>query len=126
MKAYTKYSNFMENTIGLGRNGKRLAHGGAVGGGVFAAGHYGGVQVIQDNTLAAVGAGVVTGFLGTLALDLMLLDTEQEALLLKAQIEGSDKETQARLLAHFFGEGEPAPAASETPAKPSVRREAKA
>ena len=106
MKAYTKYSNFMENTVGLGRNGKRLAHGAAVGGGVFAAGHYG-VQVIQDNTLAAVGAGVVTGFLGTLALDAMLLDTEQEAFMLQAKIEGSDKEVQARLLAHYMGEPVP-------------------
>lgn len=102
MRAYTKYSNFMENTVGLGRNGKRIAHGAAVGGGVFVAGHYGGVEIIQNNMLAAVGAGVAGGFIGTIALDAMLLDAEQEALLLYSKFESADTETQARLAAEFF------------------------
>ena len=133
MKVYTKYSNFMENTVGLGRNGKRLAHGAAVGGGVFAAGHYGGVEVIQSNLVAAIGAGVATGFLGTLALDAMMLDSEQEALLLYAKFEDADKEVQARLTAEFFRNLPPETRAAlegamEAPpaTKPAVPRAAKA
>lgn len=134
MKAYTKYSNFMENTVGLGRNGKRLAHGGLVGGGVFAAGHYGGVEVIQSNLVASVGAGVATGFLGTLALDAMLLDSEQESLLLYAKFKNADKETQALLTAEVIQSLPPetqAALAGSLPeaspaAKPAVARAAKA
>ena len=133
MKAYTKYSNFMENTVGLGRNGKRLAHGGLVGGGVFAAGHYGGVEIIQNNMLASVGAGVATGFLGTIALDAMLLDSEQEALLLYSKFTNADKEAQARLVAEVFQSLSPETKAAlkdamDAPpaAKPAVPRAAKA
>ena len=43
------YHNFMESTLGLGRNGTHLVHGAAAGGLTWAAGKYGGVQVIQDN-----------------------------------------------------------------------------
>lgn len=122
MKAYTRYSYFVERKLGLGRTGKRLAHGAAVGGGVFAAGHYGGVEIIQSNLIASVGAGVATGFLGTLALDAMLLDAEEEALMLQAEIEDADKEVTARLAVHFFGEAEPEPQAQSK----SAARAAKA
>ena len=38
LNAYAKYSNFMENTVGIGRNGKRAVNGGVVAGGTWAAG----------------------------------------------------------------------------------------
>ena len=97
MNAYTKYSGFMENSLGLGRNGKRLAHGGIVAGGTWAAGRYGGVEVINNNLPAALGIGAAAGFLGTVALDNMFIDDEQEYLLLVASLKEQDREVLAQL-----------------------------
>jgi hypothetical protein len=99
MNAYGKYSNVMENTLGLGRNGKRLAHGAVVGGGVWAAGHYAGVEVINNNLGTAIGGGAVAGVLLTVAADAMWLDSEAEAEMMLDRILKESPETQARLLA---------------------------
>lgn len=99
MNAYGKYSNFVENSLGLGRNGKRLAHGAAVGGGVWAAGRYGGVEVINNNMPVAIGAGVVGGTLLTVAADAMWIDSAAEAEMMLDRILKESPETQARLLA---------------------------
>jgi hypothetical protein len=112
MNAYGKYSNLVENTLGLGRNGKRIAHGAAVGGGVWAAGRYGGVEVINNNMPVAIGAGVVGGTLLTVAMDAMWLDSAAEAEMLSERIKHSSPETQARLLAEaesLFGKQEEKP-----------------
>lgn len=99
MGIYTRYSYFMEEKLGLGRNGKRLAHGGVVAGGVFAAGRYGGVEIINQNMPAALAAGAATGFLGTVAADMLFIDAEQEALMRRQAILDSSPEVQKRLLA---------------------------
>lgn len=46
------YYNFMENTCGLGRNGTHLVHAGAAGGVTWAAGKYGGIEMISENWYA--------------------------------------------------------------------------
>jgi hypothetical protein len=97
MNGYTKYSGFMENSLGLGRNGKRLAHGGIVAGGTWAAGRYGNIEIINNNLPAALGIGAAAGFLGTVALDNMFIDDEQEYLLLVASLKEQDREVLAQL-----------------------------
>ncbi len=97
LNTYAKYSNFMENTVGIGRNGKRAVNGGVVAGGTWAAGHYGGVEVINNNLPTALAVGAAVGFLGTVAMDHMLLDAEQEALLLAERYSASGKEVQDKV-----------------------------
>ena len=98
MNAYAKYSYFMEDTVGLGRNGKRIAHGGVVAGGVWAAGHYGNVEIINSNMPAALGIGAATGFLGTVAMDKLFIDAEQEFLMHRRRLSDADPETQKLLM----------------------------
>jgi len=50
--AANAYYNFLENRAGLGKNGTHLVHAGAAGGATWAAGKYGGVEMIQDNWYA--------------------------------------------------------------------------
>ena len=97
MNAYTSYSYFMEETVGLGRNGKRLAHGGVVAGGTWAAGRYGGVEVINNNLPAALGIGAAAGFLGTVAMDKMFIDSQQEALMRIQKYRDSNPEIQKKV-----------------------------
>jgi len=97
MNAYTSYSYFMEETVGLGRNGKRLAHGGVVAGGTWAAGRYGGVEIINNNLPAALGIGAAAGFLGTVAMDKMFIDSEQEALMRIQKYRDSNPEIQKKV-----------------------------
>lgn len=52
MAKVNPYYNFMENTAGLGRNGTHLVHAGAAGGATWAAGKYGGIEMISENWYA--------------------------------------------------------------------------
>lgn len=81
MRAYTKYSFFMERSLGLGRNGKRLAHGGLAAAGTWAAGHYGGVEIINQNMPQAIVAGGVAGVGLTVLADMALIDDHEQALM---------------------------------------------
>ena len=49
MSAATKYYNFMEGSLGLGKNGTHLAHAGIAGGATWALGEYGGIEQISSN-----------------------------------------------------------------------------
>lgn len=49
MSAATKYYNFMEGSLGLGKNGTHLAHAGIAGGATWALGEYGGIEQISNN-----------------------------------------------------------------------------
>jgi hypothetical protein len=100
MNAYTKTSYFLEETVGLGRNGKRLGVGAGVGAGTWAAGHYGGVEIINNNMPVAVGGAVAVGFVGTLIADNLFIDDEQEALILRQKVLDADPEVQMELLTH--------------------------
>ena len=97
MKLYTKYSDFMENTLDLGRNGKRAVHGGAAAAGTWAAGTYGGVEIISQNMPVAMGVGAAVGFLGTVALDKMIITPEEEAKLIRSRVMRQEKKTLALL-----------------------------
>jgi hypothetical protein len=81
MRAYTKYSFFVERSMGLGRNGKRLLHGGVAAAGTWAAGHYGGVEIINNNMPQAIVAGGVAGVGLTVLADFALLDDHEQALM---------------------------------------------
>jgi myosin heavy subunit len=93
MKFYTKYSDFMENTLDLGRNGKRAVHGGAAAAGTWAAGTYGGIEIISQNMPVAMGVGAAVGFLGTVALDKMVITPEEEAKLIRSRATRQEKKT---------------------------------
>lgn len=97
MKFYTKYSDFMENTLDLGRNGKRAVHGGAAAAGTWAAGTYGGVEIISQNMPVAMGVGAAVGFLGTVALDKMIITPEEEAKLIRSRVMRQEKKTLSLL-----------------------------
>ena len=95
MKVYTKYSFFVENTLGLGRNGKRLAHGGLAAAGTWAAGTYGGVEYINANMPQALVVAGVAGVGVTVLADYALLDDHEEALMALEKLrvaEGSNPE----------------------------------
>lgn len=96
---YAKGSYFVEDTLGLGRNGKRLAVGVGTGAGTWAVGHYGGVEVINNNMPVAVGAGVVAGVIGTALMDQLMIDAQQQALLDRDRLLSRAKEVQEKLLA---------------------------
>lgn len=87
MNYWTRYSNMVENRMGLGRTGKRALHGGAAAAGTWAAGHYGGVSVITNNTPVAIGVGAAAGFLATVAADKLFIDDTQEFLLELSRVE---------------------------------------
>lgn len=96
---YAKGSYFVEDTLGLGRNGKRLAIGAGAGAGTWAAGYYGGVEVINNNMPVAIGAGVVAGVVGTALMDRLMIDAEQQALMDRDRLLSRAKEVQEKLLA---------------------------
>lgn len=84
------YYNFMENKMGLGKNGTHLVHAGAAGGATWAAGHYGGVEIISENwyapfigALAGLGLSMTVRYLlvggnDEKTLDLVLEKIEQD------------------------------------------------
>ena len=77
-----KYHNFMENSLGLGRNGTHLVHAGIAGGATWALGEYGGVTVISDNWWAPF-AGAFAGLgLSVVARSLMVNDEAKVGLAL--------------------------------------------
>lgn len=96
---YAKGSYFVEDTLGLGRNGKRLAVGVGTGAGTWAAGHYGGVEIISENMPVAIGVTVVAGVAGTVLMDHLMIDAEQQALMDRNRLLSRAKEVQEKLLA---------------------------
>lgn len=98
MSAYGKYSNFVENSLGIGRNGKRILHGGATAAGTWAAGHYGGVEMINNNMTTALVGGAAVGVVGTIAMDHLFLSEEEEANLLLSAAQQASDEVQEALL----------------------------
>ena len=96
---YAKGSYFVEDTLGLGRNGKRLGVGAGVGAGTWAAGHYGGVEIINNNMPVAIGVTVVAGVAGTVLMDHLMIDAEQQALMDRDRLLSRAKEVQEKLLA---------------------------
>lgn len=98
ISAYGKYSGFVENTLGIGRNGKRVLHGSATAAGTWAAGHYGGIELINNNMPTALIGGAVAGVLGTVAMDHLFLSEEDEASLLLSAAQQASDEVQAQLL----------------------------
>jgi hypothetical protein len=97
MNAWTKYSGFVEDTLGLGRNGKRLAHGAIAAGGTYAAGRYAGIEAINNNMPVALAAAGGTGVALTVAADVMFIDAEQEALLHTRRIKNASPEVRKHL-----------------------------
>lgn len=93
---WAKYSHLTENQLGLGRNGKRLLHGGMAAGATFAAGEYAGVEIINNNMPAALGGAAVTGIAVTVVVDKMALDADQEAWIIKQRLLSERKEVQER------------------------------
>lgn len=81
MRAYTKYSFFIERKVGLGRNGKRLLHGAAGAGAVYAAGYYGDVTYINENMPQALVIGGATGVIATVIADSVLITDHEQALM---------------------------------------------
>lgn len=131
MRAYTKYSFFVENSLGLGRNGKRLLHGGIAAGGTWAAGHYGGVEVINNNMPQAIAIGGVAGVGLTVLADFALLDDREQALMeleRERRMEQSNPEFRAIIAenreaiknARDGQRGRPAGSGGETEPKPSI------
>lgn len=88
--ATNAYYNFMENKAGLGKNGTHLVHAGAAGGATWAAGHYGGVEIISGNwyapfvgALAGLGMSITVRYLlvggsDAKSVDLALEKVEQD------------------------------------------------
>lgn len=87
MKAYTKYSYFVEKTCGLGRNGKRVLHGGVAAGATYGVGHYLGTEVIVNNPMTSMAIAAGAGFVGTAILDSVLLDKEEILKMRMAELE---------------------------------------
>jgi hypothetical protein len=69
------YYNFMENTLGLGKNGTHLAHAGVAGGATWAAGKYANIDVIANNWWAPF-AGAFAGLGLSLTARALLVDDE--------------------------------------------------
>ena len=77
MKAYTKYSYFVEKKMGLGRNGKRLLHGGATAGATYGVGKYLETGVIVDNPLTSMAVAAGVGVISTVVLDATVMDKKE-------------------------------------------------
>lgn len=85
MSGATKYYNFMENSLGLGRNGTHLAHAGVAGGATWAAGKYGKIDVITDNWWSPF-AGAFAGLGLSITARALLVDDEVQIDLLRKRI----------------------------------------
>ena len=104
------YYNFLENKAGLGKNGTHIAHSAAAGGATWAAGKYGGIEMIQDNwyspfigALAGLGMSITVRYLlvggdEEKSMDLVLEKIEQDS---KGRAWTSD---QRKRLAKVIGE----------------------
>ena len=91
----TKYYNFMENSVGLGRNGTHLAHAGVAGGATWAAGKYGGIDVIADNWWSPF-AGAFAGLGLSITARALLVNDEVQFDLLMKRIQ-QDKDSGIKL-----------------------------
>jgi hypothetical protein len=98
LNMYSKYSYFAEETLGLGRNGKRVAHAGGAAAGTWAAGNYGGLELVNNNLPVALAVGAGAGALLTAALDHLFIDTEQEALMFAKKLAEIDEEVLTTML----------------------------
>jgi hypothetical protein len=75
------YWGFMENTAGLGSTGTHIAHGSVAGAGTWAAGQYGGVEMISDRWWAPFAGGLAGLGLSIAAKYLMVDDNVKVAIL---------------------------------------------
>ena len=80
------YYNFMEGTLGLGRNGTHLVHAGVAGAGTFAVGKYAGVEAISSNWWAPI-AGAFAGLGLSLTARALLVNDQAEFSLIKSAME---------------------------------------
>ena len=80
------YYNFMEGSMGLGVNGVHAVHATAAGGATWAAGQYGGVEMIA-NTWWAPFAGAFAGLGLSLTARMLLVNEEVSSQLIAASVE---------------------------------------
>ena len=98
MKAYTKYSYFVEKKMGLGRNGKRLSHGGIAAGATYGIGKYLDTEVIMDNPLTSMAVAAGVGILGTAVLDATVMNKQEMLKMRLAELDEMTKKEQSDLL----------------------------
>jgi hypothetical protein len=98
MKAYTKYSYFVEKKMGLGRNGKRLLHGGVTAGATYGVGKYLGTEAIVDNPLASMAVAAGVGIVGTAILDATVMDKQEMLKMRLAELDEMTKKEQVELV----------------------------
>jgi len=85
MSAYGYY-NFMEGSLGLGKNGTHAVHAGAAGAGTFAVGKYAGVEMIANNWWAPF-AGAFAGLGLSMTARKLLVDEGVSSQLIAASVE---------------------------------------
>ena len=80
------YYNFMEGSLGLGKNGTHAVHAGVAGAGTWAVGQYGGVEMISGTWWAPF-AGAFAGLGLSLTARMLLVDDEVSSQLIAASVE---------------------------------------
>ena len=98
MKAYTKYSYFVEKKMALGRNGKRLLHGGVAAGATYGVGKYLGTEAIVDNPLTSMAVAAGVGIVGTAILDATVMDKQEMLKMRLAELDEMTKKDQVELV----------------------------
>ena len=77
MNPWTKYSYFIEQSCALGRNGKRLLHGGATAGAMIGIAKYANIEVLNENPVKTALAAAATGFVATAVTDHLVMTREE-------------------------------------------------
>jgi hypothetical protein len=98
MKTYTKYSYFVEKKMALGRNGKRLLHGGVAAGATYGVGKYLGTESIVDNPLTSMAVAAGVGIVGTAILDATVMDKQEMLKMRLAELDEMTKKDQVELV----------------------------
>jgi hypothetical protein len=80
------YYNFMEGSMGLGKNGTHAVHAGVAGGATWAVGQYGGVEMISGTWWAPF-AGAFAGLGLSLTARMLLVNDEVSSQLVAASVE---------------------------------------
>lgn len=80
------YYNFMEGSLALGKNGTHAVHAGVAGGATWAAGQYGGVEMISGTWWAPF-AGAFAGLGLSLTARMLLVDEDVSSQLIAASVE---------------------------------------
>lgn len=80
------YYNFMEGSLGLGKNGTHAVHAGVAGGATWAVGQYGGVEMISGTWWAPF-AGAFAGLGLSLTARMLLVNEEVSSQLIAASVE---------------------------------------